>query len=69
MAHNYRIHDSLRCAPGQTRDFEVRNCSISEILLEEKGPGEFIKMGDWDHIIQALDSFDISERLKNSTGE
>jgi len=69
MAQNYGIHDSLMCGPGERYDFEVRNCSISEIVLEERGPGEFIKLGSWDHIMQALDTLDTKDRLKNSTGE
>jgi hypothetical protein len=52
--------------PGQIRDFEVRNCSISEIILEERGPGEFIKMGDWSHIIQAYEE-DTNDCLEDST--
>jgi broad specificity phosphatase PhoE len=60
LSHNYRVHESIK----YTR-WEVPNCSISEIILGEKGPGEFIRFGDWHHLRKALDSQD---RLENSTG-
>lgn len=52
--------------PGRIREYEVRNCSISEIILKERGPGEFIRMGDWSHIIQA-DEEDTNDCLEDST--
>ena len=64
MARNYRIHDSVDTQKG----FEVRNCSITEVVLGENGPGEFVRMGDWDHILEELDSEYATKRLENSTG-
>jgi len=67
MGLNYRFHGSLL---KQTNDFwEVRNCSITEIVLGNKGPGEFIRMGDWEHILQYAISEYTEEKLENSTGE
>lgn len=63
---NYRIHDSL-LKNGELRDKEVRNCSITEIVLAEKGPGEFIRMGDWDHIMASFTQL-YEDRLEDSTG-
>ena len=51
----------------EIRDNEVRNCSITEIMLGEKGPGEFVRMGDWDHIMGSFTEL-YQERLENSTG-
>ena len=66
IRNNYRVDDSLM---NSKNDFwEVRNCSITEIQLGEKGPGEFIKMGDWEHIIQEATAEYTKERLENSTG-
>lgn len=64
IARNYAIHDSL----DKEKRFEVRNCSITEVVLGENGPGQFIRMGDWDHILEYLDSEYASQRLENSTG-
>ena len=63
LGNGYRLHDSLaREAP----DFwELRNCSITEVNVGEQEPGEFIRLGDWDHIASA---FNCHERLENSTG-
>lgn len=35
-------------------------------MLGEKGQGEFIRMGDWDHIMESFTEF--QERLEDSTG-
>jgi len=35
--------------------------------LGPKGPGEFIRMGDWDHIMEAFTEL-YNEKLENSTG-
>jgi broad specificity phosphatase PhoE len=59
---NYRVHESIT-----NNQWEVPNCSISEIVLGEKGPGEFIRFGDWDHLDQGSGSHSI-DRLANSTG-
>ena len=48
-------------------DREVRNCSITEIEIGEKGPGEFIRHGDWSHIYTSM-LIDPNEELDNSTG-
>ena len=62
----YRIHSSLT---SQAEDFwEVRNCSITEVHLGDRGPGEFVRMGDWDHVLDSLNSMYTRERLENSTG-
>jgi len=59
----YRLHGSLTRNGIHDGIWELRNCSITEILLEgEKGPGEFIRLGDWEHLVEA--SYD----LENSTG-
>jgi hypothetical protein len=51
-------------------DHEVRNCSITEIEIGEKGPGEFIRHGDWSHIFKALESDPKElEELEDSTGD
>ena len=63
---NYRIHDSL-LKYGELRDSEVRNCSITEIVISKKGPGEFIRMGDWDHIMASFTELS-EDRLEDSTG-
>ena len=63
---NYRIHDSL-LKYGELRDSEVRNCSITEIVVPKKGPGEFIRMGDWDHIMASFTELS-EDRLEDSTG-
>ena len=66
IRNNYRVDDSLM---NSRHDFwEVRNCSITEIRLGEKGSGEFIRMGDWGHIIQEATADVTRERLENSTG-
>ena len=64
---NYRIDESLIRAK-QDDLFEVRNCSITEIVLGDKGPGEFVRMGDWEHIIQYVTEENSKGRLENSTG-
>jgi len=69
MSRNYKVHESVICEPGELRDWEFRNCSITEILLEEKGPGVFTRIGDWEHILDALDTLYTKERLENSTGQ
>ena len=60
----YRLHTSL--TPNGILDpnsSELRNCSITEIILDgERGPGEFIRLGDWQHLVDA------SYELENSTG-
>jgi hypothetical protein len=45
--------------------WEVRNCSITEIVLGEKEPGEFVRIGDWEHLAKYVYT---KERLENSTG-
>lgn len=66
IGNNYRVDDSLM---NSKNDFwEVRNCSITEIQLGEKGPGEFIRIGDWEHIIQEGTTDCTKEPLENSTG-
>jgi hypothetical protein len=46
----------------------VRNCSITEIVIVgERGPGEFVRMGDWDHVMETFTEM-YQERLENSTG-
>jgi broad specificity phosphatase PhoE len=66
---NYRVHESLK-EQQEERDFwEVRNCSITEVVIGEKGPGEFIRMGDWDHILDLYTGAQFArDRLENSTG-
>ena len=66
IRNNYRVDDSSN---NSKNDFwEVRNCSITEIRLGERGPGEFLRMGDWGHIVQEATTEDTKERLENSTG-
>jgi broad specificity phosphatase PhoE len=66
MGLNYRFHESL---VKETNDFwEVRNCSITEIVFGDKGPGEFTRMGDWQHILQYAISEYTKKQLENSTG-
>jgi broad specificity phosphatase PhoE len=66
IGNNYQVDDSLM---NSRNDFwEVRNCSITEIQLGEKGAGKFIRMGDWGHILQEGTAACTKERLENSTG-
>ena len=62
LSHNYRIHESIK-----DTQWEVPNCSISEVMLGEKGPGEFIRFGDWDHLHEKASIYSLN-RLENSTG-
>ena len=59
----YQLHESLTRRGVRDDIWELRNCSITEIVLEgDKGPGEFIRLGDWEHLVET--SYD----LENSTG-
>ena len=70
MGMNYGMHESLKERVEEESDFwEVRNCSITEVLLGDKGPGEFIRMGDWDHVLDAFTEAQYTkDQLENSTG-
>ena len=61
LKSNYTLDNSL-IASGA--DFwEVRNCSITEIRLAgENGPGRFVRMGDYEHLLGQ------TAELENSTG-
>ena len=64
----YQLHESLTRRGVRDDIWEVKNCSITEIILEgDKGPGEFIRMGDWDHIMASFTQL-FEERLEDSTG-
>jgi len=65
--NGYLIHENLDSFGDGI--WEVRNCSITEIVLRERGPGQFIRMGDWEHIWKAAELDDTKDRLENSTGE
>jgi len=69
LGKNYTIHDSLRCEVSGRRKWEVYNCSITEITLDEEGHGEFITIGYFDHILNAERKPYDEQRLENSTGE
>jgi broad specificity phosphatase PhoE len=69
LGKNYTIHDSLRCEAGERQKWEVYNCSITEITLDEEGPGEFITIGYVDHILNAERKRYDEQRLESSTGE
>ena len=59
----YQLHESLTRRGVRDDIWEVKNCSITEVILEgDKGPGEFIRLGDWEHLVET--SYD----LENSTG-
>jgi broad specificity phosphatase PhoE len=69
LGHNYGFPGSLFL--GTKNKWEVKNCSITEITLSgDKGPGEIIRMGDWDHVLKGMTSTDTEkdQRLENSTG-
>ena len=63
MSRNYKVVPSINTS-------EVRNCSITEIVIGERGPGEFVRMGNWQHIIKEmeLNTPCSPERLESSTG-
>jgi len=65
--HGYYIDESLVGNSGEPGNYEVKNCSITEIILGESGPGKFIRIGDADHVVGALGSM-YSQQLKNSIG-
>ena len=67
MGRDYHIHELWRDKSKQLRNYEVRNCSITEITLGNNGPGKFIRVGDADHVAGALGSM-YSRHLENSTG-
>jgi broad specificity phosphatase PhoE len=69
LGKNYTIHDSLRCKAGEQQKWEVSNCSITEIMLDGEGPGEFLTIAYIDHIVNPERNSDTEERLENSTGE
>lgn len=61
--YGYKLSESLTTRGIRDEIWELRNCSITEIVLEgDKGPGEFIRVGDWQHLVET--SYD----LENSTG-
>ena len=66
IGQNYKLHESIMTDKPDL--WEVRNCSITEIVLEEKGPGEFVRMGDWEHVAKYAMNEYAKERLENSTG-
>jgi broad specificity phosphatase PhoE len=57
---NYKVDESLMASA--TDFWEVRNCSVTEISIGEKGPGKFIRMGASGHLLGK------TEDLANSTG-
>jgi len=61
LKSNYTLDDSLVASAADC--WEVRNCSITEIrLVGENGPGMFVRMGVYDHLL------DQTAELENSTG-
>jgi broad specificity phosphatase PhoE len=60
LERNYKIDESLMASA--TDFWEVRNCSVTEISIGEKGPGKFIRMGASGHLLGK------TEDLANSTG-
>jgi len=67
MGHDYSIHESFIGDSKEARNYEVKNCSITEITLGEGGPGKFMRIGDADHVVGALGSM-YSKQLENSIG-
>ena len=67
QGQNYRVKEAAR--GEDSWNWEVRNCSISEIVLGTDEPGELIRTGDYKHLvnIETLNSMH-SNRLENSTG-
>jgi broad specificity phosphatase PhoE len=69
-SQNYRIRESARVLTEESWNWEVRNCSISEIVVGTHGPGEIIRTGDCQHFnTDEVSSFIHVGRLENSTGE
>lgn len=62
------MHHTLKHSSGRLRSSEVRNCSITEIVIPESGPGEFVRMGEWRHLMNAYGLEDTQAELPNSTG-
>lgn len=60
LGFNYKVDESLMAS--STDFWEVRNCSITEISIGDKGPGKFIRMGASGHLLGE------TEDLANSTG-
>jgi broad specificity phosphatase PhoE len=61
LGRNYIIDESSMSA--MTDSWDVRNCSITEIsIVGEKGPGRFVRMGAYHHLL------DHTAELENSTG-
>ena len=62
------MHHTLRHSSGRLRSTEVRNCSITEIHIPDSGPGEFVRMGEWDHLMSAYGLNNTKKELADSTG-
>jgi hypothetical protein len=67
LGKGYAVHHALLHPSGQLRNTEVRNCSITEIYIPKTGPGEFVRMGDWQHLYNAYD-LNGTRELADSTG-
>ena len=68
LGRGYTVHHTLKHSSGRIRSSEVRNCSITEIVIPESGPGEFVRMGEWRHLASAYGLEDTQAELPNSTG-
>lgn len=62
----YGLHESVEADKHDI--WEVRNCSITEVALGEKEPGEFLRLGASGHIMEYAITEYAKERLENSTG-
>jgi hypothetical protein len=52
-SQGYNLHESIRKI-GDTWDGDKRHCvhcSVSEIIIGLDGPGQFIRVGDSDHLV------------------
>ena len=68
FGRGYTIHPALKFPSRNLRIPELRNCSITEISIPKKGPGEFIRMGEWEHLCSAYGLQDTEAELVDSTG-
>jgi broad specificity phosphatase PhoE len=69
-SRNCQLNQSGTEGKEEWRKEEVRNCSISEILVDGEGRWKILRAGDYDHLKNddSLNSL-ISRKLENSTGE
>lgn len=66
-SENYIVRESAVHEMKNSGGWEVRNCSISEVVLDAHGPGEIVRGGDCEHLGSMGEI--CGKRLENSTGQ